>query len=71
MQEATVAFRCGDDIDQREAGVRLLQKYWKTFAPKDVLEWGQRIANSDGYIANAGMTSAASMFSCTSNGARR
>src|SRR5262245_29173677 len=53
MQEASVAFRCGEQIDQREAGVRVLQKYWKAFAPKDVREWRQRIANSDKYMVAA------------------
>jgi hypothetical protein len=51
--DTSVTFRCGEDIDQREAGVGILQKYWKAFAPKDVFEWSQRIANSGGYIAAA------------------
>src|SRR5262245_12150110 len=48
-----VTFRCGEDIDQRESGVRILQKYWKEFAPQDACEWGQRIANSGRYIVAA------------------
>src|SRR5262245_34391778 len=48
-----LAFRQGEEIDQREAGVSILQKYWKGFAPKDVSEWSQRIANSGGYIVAA------------------
>jgi hypothetical protein len=48
-----VTFRHGDEIDQREAGVNILQKYWKQFAPKDAREWGERIANSRGYIVAA------------------
>jgi hypothetical protein len=39
--------------DLREAGVVILQKYWKAFAPRDVHEWGQRITNSGGYILAA------------------
>ncbi len=53
MHEASVAFRCGEQIEQREAGVRILQRYWKAFAPKDIQEWGQRIANSGGYTVAA------------------
>src|SRR5262249_7962191 len=49
----SVAFRCGLEIDQREVGVNILKKYWKEFAPKDAHEWGQRIANSGGYIVAA------------------
>jgi hypothetical protein len=49
----SVTFRRGDQIDQREAGVSILQKYWKGFAPKDVSEWGLRIANSGGYVVAA------------------
>ena len=49
----SVTFRCGEDIDQRETGVKILQKYWKEFAPRDACEWGQRIANSSGYILAA------------------
>jgi hypothetical protein len=51
--QTTLTFRCGEDIDQREAGVRILQKYWKTFAPKDVLDWSRRIANAGSYIVAA------------------
>lgn len=50
---ASITFRSGEEIDQREAGVFLLQKYWKGFAPKDVLHWSQRIANSRGHIVAA------------------
>jgi len=49
----SVTFRHGEEIDQREAGVDILQKYWKEFAPRDVYEWGQRIANSAGYVVAA------------------
>jgi hypothetical protein len=49
----SLTFRCGEQIDQREAGVGLLGKYWKSFAPKDVCEWSQRIAASGGYIVAA------------------
>ena len=49
----SVTFRHGEDIDQREAGVSILQKYWKQFAPQDACEWGKRIANSSGYILAA------------------
>src|SRR5215475_1932440 len=49
----SLMFRCGEQIDQREAGVGLLQKYWKAFAPKNVADWSRRIANSNGYIAAA------------------
>jgi hypothetical protein len=48
--EATLTFRRGDEIDQREAAVGILQRSWKTFAPKDVYEWSQRIAHAGGYI---------------------
>jgi len=51
--QITLTFRRGEEIDQREAGVRILQKYWQEFAPKDVSEWNQRIANSGGYIVAA------------------
>ncbi|HYR87544.1 MAG TPA: hypothetical protein VE422_25910 [Terriglobia bacterium] len=50
---ATLTFRHGEEIDQREAGVSILQKYWKAFAPRDVGEWSQRIANSGGYVVAA------------------
>src|SRR5262245_63191273 len=49
----SLTFRHGEEIDQREAGVSILQKYWKQFAPRDVAEWGQRIANSGRYIVAA------------------
>jgi hypothetical protein len=49
----SVTFRCGDEIDQRGAGVNILKKYWKQFAPKDTCEWGRRIANAGGYIVAA------------------
>src|SRR6267142_3098530 len=50
---ATLTFRHGEEIDQREAGVRILQRYWKAFAPRDVHEWSQRIANSGGHVVAA------------------
>ena len=49
----SLTFRRGDEIDQREAGVSILQKYWKGFAPKDSYEWGRRIANSGSYMVAA------------------
>jgi hypothetical protein len=49
----SLTFRHGEQIDQREAGVSILQKYWKGFAPRDVCEWSQRIANSGGYVVAA------------------
>src|SRR5262245_39467203 len=49
----SLTFRHGEDIDQREAGVSILQKYWKAFAPRDVYDWSQRIANSGGYVVAA------------------
>ena len=51
--QTTLTFRRGEEIDQREAGIRILQKYWKEFAPKDVSEWSQRIANAGGYVVAA------------------
>jgi hypothetical protein len=51
--QTSLTFRSGEEIDQREAGVRILQKYWKEFAPKDVSEWSQRIANSGRYMVAA------------------
>jgi hypothetical protein len=50
---ASVTFRSGNEIDQRDAGVRILQKYWKEFAPRDAREWSQRIANSGNHIVAA------------------
>ena len=49
----SVTFRRGEEIDQREAGVAILQKYWKRFAPRDTCEWSQRIANSDSHMVAA------------------
>jgi hypothetical protein len=49
----SLTFRHGQDIDQREAGVSILQKYWKAFAPRDVYDWSQRIANSGDYVVVA------------------
>jgi len=49
----SLTFRHGEEIDQREAGVRILQRYWKAFAPRDVHEWSQRIANSGGHVVAA------------------
>jgi len=51
--QTTLTFRRGEDIDQREAGVSILQRYWKEFAPQNVSEWSQRIANSGGYMVAA------------------
>jgi hypothetical protein len=51
--QTTLRFRCGEHIDQRAAGVGILQKYWKAFAPKNASDWGQRITNSGGYIVAA------------------
>src|SRR5262245_48851804 len=51
--QTSLTFRRGEEIDQREAGVRILQEYWKEFAPKDVCEWSQRIANSGRYMVAA------------------
>ena len=51
--QTSLTFRRGEEIDQREAGVKILQKYWKEFAPKDVSEWSQRIANSGRYMVAA------------------
>src|SRR5262249_26316910 len=48
-----LTFRHGEEIDQREAGVSILRRYWKQFAPRDVSEWDQRIANSGHYIVAA------------------
>jgi len=48
-----ITFRHGEDIDQRETGVRILQRYWKAFAPKDANQWGERIANAGGYVVAA------------------
>ena len=41
------SFRAGEQIGQRETGLSLLQKYWKTFAPRDIHEFNQRIRNSE------------------------
>jgi hypothetical protein len=46
-------FRQSEEIDQREAGLYILQKYWKTFAPRDICQWEQRIRNSRGHIVAA------------------
>src|SRR5262249_56346578 len=43
----------GKEIDQRRDGLTILQKYWKTFAPADAHQWGQRIANAGGHIVAA------------------
>ena len=51
--QTSLTFRRGEEIDQRDAGVRILQEYWKEFAPKDVSEWSQRIANSGRYMVAA------------------
>ena len=48
-----LTFRHGEEIDQRKAGVSILRRYWKQFAPRDVSEWSQRIANSGRYIVAA------------------
>jgi hypothetical protein len=49
----SVTFRCGQEIDQREAGLNILRKYWKAFAPADVHQWGQRITYGGSYIVAA------------------
>jgi hypothetical protein len=49
----SLTFRQGEQIDQREACVSILQKYWKAFAPRDVHELSERIANSGGYVVAA------------------
>jgi hypothetical protein len=49
----SITFRCGDEIDQRDAGIGILQRYWKGFAPKDSGEWAQRIANSGSHMVAA------------------
>src|SRR5258705_11978246 len=49
MQTA-FTFRRGEEIRQREAGLNILQKYWKAFAPRNAEEWDVRIKNSGGYI---------------------
>jgi hypothetical protein len=51
--ERSLTFRQGEQIDQHEACVALLQKYWKAFAPGDAYEWDERIANSGGYVVAA------------------
>jgi hypothetical protein len=51
--KTSTTFRRGEEIDQREAGVGILQTYWKRFAPRDVPEWSQRIVNSGGYMVAA------------------
>jgi hypothetical protein len=48
-----LVFRHGKDIEQREAGVSILQRYWKRFAPRDVDEWSERIANCGRYMVAA------------------
>src|SRR5438876_437605 len=48
-----VTFRRGVEIDQREACVSILKRYWKAFAPRSVHEWSERIANSGSYIVAA------------------
>ena len=49
----SVTFRCGQEIDQREVGLKILKKYWKAFAPIDAHQWGQRIASAGSYIVAA------------------
>jgi hypothetical protein len=51
--EASFTFRRGEEIAQREAGVGILQNYWKAFAPRDVGQLSLRIANSCGCIVAA------------------
>src|SRR5438046_7923521 len=48
-----VTFRSGVEIDQGEACVSILKRYWKAFAPRSVHEWSERIANSGRYIVAA------------------
>jgi hypothetical protein len=49
----SVTFRCGQEIDQREAGLNILRKYWKAFAPADLHQWDQRITSAGDYIVAA------------------
>ena len=51
--ETSLTFRRGEEIDQREAGVSILKKYWKLFAPRDVSAWSERISNSCGHVIAA------------------
>ena len=51
--ETSLKFRQGEHIDQRDAGVDILKKYWKAFAPRNVNDWGERIVNSGGYVVAA------------------
>ena len=51
--EPSLTFRRGEEIDQREAGVAILKKYWKAFAPQDASEWSRRISNAGSYIVAA------------------
>jgi len=51
--DALFTFRQGHEIDHRDAGVGILQKYWKAFAPGNVSEWNERISNSSGYVVAA------------------
>jgi len=48
-----VTLRCGQEIDQREVGLKILKKYWEAFAPIDAHQWGQRIASAGSYIVAA------------------
>jgi hypothetical protein len=51
--QTSVTFRCGQEIDQREAGLNILRKYWKEFAPADVHQWSKRITSAGSYIVAA------------------
>jgi len=48
--EPSLTFRRGEEIDQRQAGVCILKRYWKGFAPQDASEWSRRISIAGGYI---------------------
>ena len=51
--DTSLTFRRGEEIDQREAGVGVLKKYWKSFGPRDVSAWSERISNSCGHVIAA------------------
>jgi hypothetical protein len=51
--ETLLTFRRGEEIDQSEAAVSVLQKYWKAFAPKNVTAWHERVSNSAGHMIAA------------------
>jgi hypothetical protein len=51
--QTCLTFRRGEEIDQTEAALSILQKYWKAFAPKNVYEWSQRVTNAGSYVVAA------------------